>query len=358
MKLVFDARFIRPDRHDGISRFSTELIKSISSVMKLTVLVSSLNQLEKLPQGISYLLVNQPTNPLKELLLPGKLNRFGATHVFSPMQTMGSIGRRYKLVLTQHDLIYYRHLAPPGWFNPLIKIVWRLYHLSYIPGRILLNRSDGVVTVSNTSKQLIERHRLTKKPVEVIYNAPLRLNGIELKKAEWAGPNKRLIYMGSFMDYKNVQVLVKALRFLPEINLLLLSKATKAQKDSLFSHAVGFESRIEFADGVSDNEYHELLGSSLALVSASKDEGFGIPLVEAMQQGLPIVVSDIPIFREIAGSAGSYFDPDSPEDLAARILELANQKTWGQASQAGLERAKEFDWDESAKKLVNFLEGI
>lgn len=358
MKLFFDARFIRSDRHDGISRFSAELINSLSELVGLTVLVSNPSQLTMLSKGIPHQLVNDPTDVFKECLLPFKLNKMGATHVFSPMQTMGSVGRKYKLVLTQHDLIYYRHPAPPGWLNPLVKIAWRLYHLSFFAGRLLLNRADGVVTVSKTSKSLIEIHRLTKKPVEVIYNAPLRLEQSLLVKASWSKHSKTLVYMGSFMDYKNVKVLVRAMQYLPEFKLRLLSKATREQEITLMGFAEGFDERIDFAGGVSDSEYHEALSSSFALVSASKDEGFGIPLVEAMQQGLPIIVSDIPIFREVAGPAASYFNPDSPEDLAARVIELSNQTSWSNASEAGLTRARQFNWDESAEKLLRFIKRI
>lgn len=358
MKLFFDARFVRSDRHDGISRFSTELVSSLSKLTELTVLVSKIAQLDMLPRGISYKLINDPANFSEELLLPLRLNRMGATHVFSPMQTMGSAGRKYKLVLTQHDLIYYRHPKPPAWLSPALKIVWRLYHMSIVPGRLVLNRADGVVTVSNTSKSLIELRRLTKRPIEVIYNAPLRQDQTPLINASWSRASKALIYMGSFMDYKNVEVLVRALHYLPEYKLLLLSKATKQQQIRLLSLARGIESQVEFAGGVSDSQYHEILSRSFALVSASKDEGFGIPLVEAMQQGLPVIVSDIPIFREVAGIAASYFDPDSPEDFASRVKELTDQKSWISASNAGLDRAKYFDWDQSAQKLLNFIQRL
>lgn len=358
MKLFFDARFIRSDRHDGISRFSAELITSLHKLTELTVLVSNQDQLGMLPQGMDHRFVNDPTNFLGELTLPFKLNRMGATHVFSPMQTMGSIGRKYKLVLTQHDLIYYRHPMPPNWLNPFIRIAWRVYHMSFIPGRLLLNRADAIVTVSNTSKSLIRLHRLSKRPLEVIYNAPIRMKQSSLVKATWSGRSNILVYMGSFMDYKNVSLLVQAMHELPEFRLQLLSKASRQQQAKLLGFAEGIESRIEFLGGVSDSQYHDILSRSFALVSASKDEGFGIPLVEAMQQGLPIVVSDIPIFREVAGVAGTFFDPNSVEDFVNRIEELSDQTTWEKASTAALQRAADFDWDKSASKLLSFIQDL
>ena len=93
MKLIFDCRFIRVDHHDGISRFSAELFSALARKVPLVALVSSKEQLRWLPEGTDYILGNDPTHALAEFTLPGRLNIAGATHVFSPMQTMGSFGR-------------------------------------------------------------------------------------------------------------------------------------------------------------------------------------------------------------------------------------------------------------------------
>src|SRR5690625_7912100 len=82
--------------------------------------------------------------------------------VFSPMQTIGSAGRKFGLILTLHDLIYYQHRTPPKDLPQIIRGLWYLYHLTYSPQRLLLNRADAVATVSHTSQRLIRRHRLTR----------------------------------------------------------------------------------------------------------------------------------------------------------------------------------------------------
>lgn len=356
MKLVFDARFIREDHHDGISRFSAELVSALAKQCELAVLVSNYKQLSALPAGIRYLLINDPSNIARELLLPLKLNRFGATHVFSPMQTMGSAGRKYKLVLTQHDLIYYRHPDPPRWLSPLVRLVWRLYHMSYWPGRLTLNRADAIVTVSETSKKLIESARLTIRPVFVVYNAPSSVI-TNSSRARW-GTSKQLVYMGSFMDYKNVSILVEGMKNLTDFELVLLSKISQKDKQLLSALAEGIEERIIFKNGVTDEEYHDLLAQAFALVSASKDEGFGIPLVEAMKQGLPLVVSDIEIFKEVAGAAAKFFDPSSPADFVRQIKALENQNEWELLSHESFTRGQAFDWKQSASNLLEIFKKL
>jgi glycosyltransferase involved in cell wall biosynthesis len=359
MKLIFDCRFIRVDHHDGISRFSAELFSALARKITLVALVSTKEQLRLLPEDTAYILGNDPTHALAEFSLPGKLNNAGATHVFSPMQTMGSVGRKYKLVLTLHDLIYYSHPKAPTFLPLHIRIAWRIYHLSYLPVRLLLNRADSVVTVSETSKALIIGKKLTRRDVNVIYNAPESTGEIAAPVHETdRQQSRRLVYMGSFMEYKNVECLVSGMRYLPEFELVLLSKVSERRKIQLQKLAGNWSDRIVFKNGVSDAEYAKELSGAFAFVSASRDEGFGIPVVEAMRHGAPIVVSEIPIFREIASEAGNYFDPSCPEDFANQIRQLQSANDWRQASALSKQRERAFSWDESAAKLLDVLKKL
>ena len=88
------------------------------------------------------------------------------------MQTMGSWGRKYALVLTLHDLIYYEHPAPPGFLPAPVRVLWRLYHKAFWPQRLLLNRADVVATISSTTAALMAKYRLTQRPVRIVGNAP------------------------------------------------------------------------------------------------------------------------------------------------------------------------------------------
>ena len=130
------------------------------------MLVSDRRQLAQLPD-LPYHLVSSPTS-IREPLVALAVRRFAPDVVFSPMQTMGSWGRRYRLVLTLHDLIYYDHPTPPAEFAAPIRLLWRAYHLAWWPQRLLLNRADAVVTVSETTAELIAAHRLTDRPVTVV----------------------------------------------------------------------------------------------------------------------------------------------------------------------------------------------
>jgi glycosyltransferase involved in cell wall biosynthesis len=351
MRIVFDCRYVRLDQHDGISRYTAGLVTELGRLHPLIMLISDHRQLTMLPT-LPWQLVRAPTS-LLEPLVALSVNRLKPDVVFSPMQTMGSWGRRYRLFLTVHDLIYYRNRTPPRDLSPFIRLLWRAYHLSWWPQRMLLNGADGIVTVSETTRALIAKHHLTRRPVTVVPNAA---DAQPVTPSHRSIPEStRLIYMGSFMPYKNLDTLVLALADLPEYELHLLSRVSAPEQARLARLAP--QARLVFHDGVTDEEYHRLLRSATALVTASLDEGFGIPLVEAMNLGIPVVVSDIPIFREIGGDAAVYFEPRDADALAAAVRRLALPGEWAARSALSIDQAARFTWAASARRLLEVLQG-
>jgi glycosyltransferase involved in cell wall biosynthesis len=351
--ILFDCRYVvRSGHHDGVSRYSARLVEALARRMPVEMLISDEAQLAVLPD-LPWHLISAETS-LREPWVARQINRLNPDAVFSPLQTMGSAGRRYGLVLTLHDLIYHRHRTPPTNLPWYIRMGWWLYHLTYGPQRRALNTPDEVVTVSETTKALIAEHRLTLRPVTVVRNAadPLDAN----PPARKAGKGRDLVYMGSFMPYKNVDTLARAMTDLPGYRLHLLSRVPAAERVRL--EALAPAGSLAFHDGVTDAEYAQLLEGAHALVHASLDEGFGIPLVEAMSVGTPIVVSDIPIFREIGGTAAVYADPHDPAAFADAVRRLDAPAEWTRRSAAAREQATLFDWDASADVLYEVLRRV
>ncbi len=350
MKLFFDARYIRTDFHDGISRYSAELGSALAQFTPVTFLICDRAQEKFLPANAQTLLIHKPTSS-KEPFTALLLNRHNPDVVFSPMQTMGTAGRRFKLILTLHDMIYYRHRTPPHALNQVIRLGWRAYHMTYIPQRLTLNSADLVATVSETSKRDFEKVRLTKRPIVVVPNAPQDLgqyneNGPKLSKSP-----KNLIYMGSFMRYKNVEALIAGMEYLPGRTLHLLSRISPGRKAEL-QKCIPKNAEVVFHGGVSDEKYAQLLANDAIMVSASRDEGYGLPLAEALAFGVPSVVSDLPIFHEVAGDGALYFGANKPREFADRILMLDDQKLASKIIHDGKAHIKQFDWSKSAKALL------
>lgn len=354
MTFFFDARFIRAGHHDGISRFAANLCTELAKTRQLTAIISDPGQLEHLPKGIPHIIECAPTS-IREIGLARRLNKAGATLVYSPMQTTGSLGKKFKLVLTLHDLIYYRHPKPPSEFNLMVRALWRIYHLSFLPAKIMLSSGDGLVTISQTSLELIRKAKLFKGEIAVVYNAAESAYEKDLAQRAEA-PTRRLIYMGSFMDYKDVETLVAGSGLLTGFELHLLSKIDESRREQIQKLAAAAEAKVIFHNGVSDKEYLQLLDSAFALVSASRDEGFGIPIIESMSRGTPVVCTDIPIFREVGGKAATFFETGNPSSFAAAVQSLDGE--WHQKSQLAVLNVKRFDWQKSAVVLNDYLDRV
>ena len=347
MKIVIDARFTRTDHHDGISRYGASLIAATAKIADVSMLVSDVRQLALLPD-VPYTLINSPLSPL-ELFVARKVNSLGADVVVCPMQTMGTWGRKYGLILTLHDLIYYEHPAPPGFLPAPVRLLWRLYHKAFWPQRLLLNRADTVATISRTTEALMAKYRLTRRPVRIIANAP---QPAQVHREPGDGADKTIIYMGSFMPYKNVETMVSGMSGLPGYTLHLLSRISPQRRAELEA-LVPPGASVVFHNGVTDEQYDGLLRRATALVSLSRAEGYGLPLVEAMAVGTPVIASDIPIFREVGADAALYVDPGSPEQFARAVTQLQDERHWQDMSRRSVARAAEFSWDESARQLVD-----
>lgn len=351
VRVLVDCRYVRPGSPDGIGRYTTGLVRALDRLHPVELLVSDPRQADGLPDRPVHRLPDP--RAVGEPLVARRVNRLlddRDTVVFSPMQTMGTVGRRYAVVLTVHDLIYYRHRTPPPWLAAPIRALWRGYHLSWWPQRLLLAGSDAVACVSRATADLVGRHRLTRRPVVVVPDAT------DFHLPQGTPPRRRpegnrLVYAGSFMPYKNVATLAAAAAALPGHELHLVSPVrpeTRAELERLAAPA-----RPVFHDGVDDDAYRALLDGATALVSASRDEGFGLPVLEAMARGTPVVLSDIPAFREVAGDAGLFAPPDDPAAFADRVTAL--DACWEERSAAVRERAAPQTWDRSAAALLQAL---
>lgn len=349
MKIVFDCRYTRIGRHDGISRYGSRLVEELSKLHPVTMLISDKRQLELLPD-LPWELATSPTAAL-EPFVALQVNKLNPDVVFTPMQTMGPFGRNYTLVTTIHDLIYYKHPTPPHNLPWAVRVMWRIYHLTWAFQRALLNRADAHVTDSQTTRDQMLEHRLTTKPISVV---TLGTDSPGNSMARRVPTSRELVYMGSYMPYKNVELIARALHDLPGYTIHLMSRADDATKTLLTRLAP--ESSLIFHNGASDEVYAETLSRATALVSASRDEGFGLPQVEAMVLGTPVVLSDIPIFREISGSAGGFFNPDDPAELVREIKALEDPATWQSRSTAARIRSTDFTWAKGAAALSQVLQ--
>lgn len=351
MRLLFDARYIRTDYHDGISRYTHELGNALAELTELTFIICDERQRQFLPTNADYIMFHAVTS-WREPFAAFFLNKYQPDIVVSPLQTIGSIGKKYKLILTLHDVFYYDFPEAPPQLAWHIRLGWRLYHLTKWPGKFILDRADIVATVSETSKHAIEKMNLTKRPIIVVSNAARDLSPL-LKRpvTQNIKPPKNLVYMGAFIPYKNAETLIRAMQYLPGRTLHLLSRISPQRQQELTS-LVPRGADVIFHNGVSDQEYADLLADNAIMVSASRAEGFGLPLAEALQIKVPAVVSDTEVFREVAGDGALYSQPNDPDEFAQAILSLDDQKPRKVLVSNGYRQIQKFSWHQSGLVLL------
>lgn len=359
MKVFYDARWIRTDnRFDGVSRYSHELAWALHANKNLEIcwIIHDKAQLRKLPSR-DHVLLNHPENGLKELFVAKKLSSLGAEVVYSPFFVMGTLGKKYKLILTIHDMIYFKHRTPPQWLPWHIRLGWWLFHLTIWPLRWQLNRADHIATVSETARNELIETGATKRNISTVSNA---VNGEFEAKDRPHYKSNHVVYMGAFTPYKNVECVIRAIAMLPDVTLHLCSKIPPKRYAELSELAASLDTkkRVVFHNGVSDEEYRKILANSRCAISASRIEGFGLPLIEAGQAGVPFVAADTPIFREVGGRGALFFNPDLPSSLAKHIKQLASQEISQKYIELGRTNAKRYSWDESAKAASRIIEKV
>lgn len=263
----------------------------------------------------------------------------------------GPILHRDQLVVI-HDALVYRM---PENFSASYQKFHRFL------GRQLVRRAR-IATVSDFSRR--ELSAVLGIPAESIvrisngsdHSARIALDRSILKRLDLEG-RRYFVFVGSPARNKNLAMLVAAFEKIDCGDVQLVTVGGLAKTFSNGS-LLAYGGNILQAGRISDQELHALYGSAVALVFPSTYEGFGIPLLEAMSVGCPVLTSDIPVTHEVCGEAALFFDPMDADAIAAAMRSaLSPSFDREKAIQLGRERARQFSWAASARTLVTSLMG-
>jgi glycosyltransferase involved in cell wall biosynthesis len=244
-----------------------------------------------------------------------------------------------KLAITIHDFI-------PE------KLGWTGFRNPHIGKKTLSKKADLVICVSEVTKSdLMDRYDLEEEHVRVIHQGVV----IPINQTPKAGMDSDpyLLFVGHRSGYKNfIEFLVAfslvRLRF-PEMKLMIVGPSLSESEGEYLNKVLG-EGNWKALPTQTDAELNSLYRAAFAHVVASSMEGFGMTILESMAQATPVIVNDIPIFREVAGNAGSYFSPNSPDSLLAAIEILVIESNYKRMSQLALKRSLEFSWEHAAAR--------
>ena len=291
---------------------------------------------------------------------------------FSPFQVTLPMTKNFPLVVTIHDLIPLKY---PDNYPPGIK-----GKLKFELQKALIKNADLIITDSKASKKdIISLLGISENKIEVTYLAPdqnhrplknkdgFTKEKISQLKTKYQLPKKFVLYVGDVNFNKNIPSLIKACKIIKKplvivgkqaatppqdpkhienSDLVLLqdqaNKYKYSQKDNKFS--------ITLTGFVSDEELTQIYNLACVYCQPSIDEGFGLPVLEAMACGCPVVCSDRGSLPEIAGKA-AYLSSPEPKDLAKAIKKvLSSKKLALTLRKKGLIRSKKFTWKKTAKQ--------
>ena len=265
--------------------------------------------------------------------------------------------------------------------GPLIVSIMDVIHIScapyrhsvrsYLYARPMLNfaarKADHIVTVSNYSKaQIVEALGIPASKITVIHCGVGAEFHPEYNKEECRSVVSRLgisrpylLYVGNLKPHKNVSTLLRAVAQLHQRKKLsheLVIVGDDARwKRALVDECLrlGIADKVVFVPYVSQAQLPKIYATADLLVMPSNAEGFGLPVVEAMACGTPVVCSRAASLPEVAGDAAVYFDPDDADDLAETIERLVHSSDLRESLRdKGLHRAKQFTWQEFTRKHI------
>ena len=265
---------------------------------------------------------------------------------------------RGKLLVTVHDLLYLDAPGIPGGFHK------RLYARLFFSA--LRRKADGILCVSGYTKERLLFHTgKGKAEPTVVYNG-IDESWFHTEKGERPYAKPYLLYVGSVKPHKNLVRLITAFKSLLEKiphDLMIVGKkeglitgdnrALKAAED--------LGDRVRFTGDFDhdDPRFRQYYLHAEALILPSLYEPFGLPALEAMACGCPVILSQAEALPEVYGNAAEYFDPLSTEDMAEKIYKvLMDPELRKDLSRRGLGQARLYNWDKSADETFAVIQRI
>lgn len=262
-------------------------------------------------------------------------------------------------VITLHDMAVFPH---PEWFST----AYATWKRTLVPR--VAKRAKGILTVSEFSKSIISTHlNIDPQKIMVVYNgvntdrfAPATHIAIRSLREKYDLPNPYLLTLGSLDPRKNFKRTVEA-----------WNQSRKEEGLDNFVLAIAGASNANFGDldvdfdndsikrlgYVDDEDLPALYSGAMGFILPSLFEGFGLPVVEAMACGTPVITSNTTALDEIAGDAALKVDPSDAQSIKEGILELIHSPNLQtELTDRGLKRIHRFSWDDAAANIYQYLE--
>ncbi len=299
---------------------------------------------------------------LYELLYYGvALRKEGLTHFWSPDTKIPLLAPNIPTIITSHDLAIFRE---PETYQYSRVFYWRKLF------KHAIQRSSIVVAISNTTRNdLIELMDVSPSKIKVIYNGVdprfktiKDSNLLEQVKNKYSLPSNFLLFVGLFSPRKNIAGILKAFAILkkkfniPHYLVMVGEKGWRYQSDLELVNSLGLGNVVVFPGYIEHEDLPAVYNAAEIFVFPSLYEGFGLPVLEAMACGTPVVTSNVSALPEVVGEAGIMVNPYDYEEIANGVYKLLSDKKLSSGLvKAGLERARYFTWENAAREMLSLF---
>lgn len=297
----------------------------------------------------------------EQVLLPKVIRQNKVDVLFSPAEVATLAAGIRQVLGIQNSNVY----EDPGIAWP-VREQARLFGLKWL-ARVSARVVDHIVFVSKTAqRRILKSLRCPNKQSSVVYH------GIEVErfldsKGTLNSRKKSILCVAAIERHKNLENLIKAYALLdkpirrdhPLTIVGDISDLAYFRVLQRLARDLGVTGRVHFIGGVAFNKIHEYYHRARVFILPSLLETFGMPLIEAMAAGIPVVASDISCLPEICGEAALYFNPMSPSEMAAKITRLLeDENLYEMMRQHGIRRSLDFSWEKTAQQMLDIFESV
>ena len=327
-KIAIDARFYGTE-HTGLGRYTKNVLDFLPRALsshELLVFTSPKYKDLRLGSNVKVIPIDIPHYSLTEQIkLPRLFESYHPDLLYS-FHFNVPISLKIPFVVTIHDLIksHFSH-SDTTTRNKLFFQLKRLGYNKTISFAVL--KSKAIIVPSNTVKNdVLTLFGVNPTKIRVVYEAPDKIFRVDkIRKEKSSRPY--ILYVGNSYPHKNLSLLLSAYSKLAskiDHDLVIVSKRNYFLDKVLAPYALP-PGRIQIIEQLSDSKLHTLYKEAKLTVIPSLMEGFGLPGLESLLLRTPILVSDIPVFREVYGASATYFNPQDSADLAAKIAHKLSQ---------------------------------
>lgn len=365
MKIGIDGRAAKWYRGTGIGTYTYQLISSLNEIDKINEYMLFMPESSNcdIPFNKNFQIKNisegNKSNFWDEVNIPNILMDKDIELYHVPQNGVGlPKDKSCPFVITLHDVIPYKMPETVG------ETYLRIFH-EEMPN--IVSHCDGIITVSEFSKQDIakafnfpkEKIFVTHLAAENIYHPLDKKECSDLIKSRYGIEGDYILYVGGFSPRKNIIGLIEAFsrlltKYKKDIKLVIAGKQGKSY--SMYkkrTQDLGIESKVIFPGFIEIEHLPHLYNASRLLAYPSFYEGFGLPPVEAMACGTPVITSNVTSIPEVLGDSALLINPHNVSELFSSMYDILSSNELSESlTMKGLVRSSELSWDKTAKNTL------